>query len=257
MSINSVGFIGAGRVTRIFLKAFENRNFRPKRIVVYDTNEQVLGLLKSQFPDAETVSAPGEAASQDILFIALHPPAIIDTLDMIKGIISKRSIVVSLAPKISVAKMKGRLGTDNIARIIPNATSYINEGYNPVCFADSFERSREEVLGIFELLGNTFEVAEKKLEGYAIISAMLPTYFWFQWKTLEEIGEKTGLDKGEAAEAIYQTVVSSLNLLFKSGLDTDTVIDLIPVKPLGEEEEGIRKIYNDKLTALFEKISPV
>ena len=39
----------------------------------------------------------------------------------------------------------------------------------------------------------TFEVQEEKLESYAIMSAMLPTYFWFQWKALEEIGQKTEL----------------------------------------------------------------
>jgi len=32
------------------------------------------------------------------------------------------------------------------------------------------------------------------------------------------------------------------------------VIDLIPVKPIGESEAQIKAIYNDKLIPLFEKI---
>lgn len=32
---------------------------------------------------------------------------------------------------------------------------------------------------MLNLLAYTFETAEEKLEAYAHISAMLPTYFWF------------------------------------------------------------------------------
>ena len=33
-------------------------------------------------------------------------------------------------------------------------------------------------------------------------------------------------------------------------------INLIPVKPIGENETQIKAIYQEKLTALFEKIKP-
>ena len=32
--------------------------------------------------------------------------------------------------------------------------------------------------------------------------------------------------------------------------------NLIPVKPIAEHEEAIKEIFNNKLTALFEKIKP-
>lgn len=80
------------------------------------------------------------------------------------------------------------LDTRNIVRMIPGATSYINEGYNPLCFAGSFESDKSNLIKLLEVLGKTFEVSESKLEAYAIISAMLPTYFWFQWKALSDLG---------------------------------------------------------------------
>jgi pyrroline-5-carboxylate reductase len=53
----------------------------------------------------------------------------------------------------------------NLARLIPNATSYINEGYNPVTFAPGFEQDKKNaVLDILRSLGTTFEVSEEKLE---------------------------------------------------------------------------------------------
>ena len=145
----------------------------------------------------------------------------------------------------------------NLARLIPNATSYINEGYNPVTFAADCDPAKKQIiLDLLKTLGNTFEVSEEKLESYAIMSAMLPTYFWFQWRELGEIGGKIGLTDEESKKSIYETIIASLNLLYKAGLTPSAVIDLIPVKPIGEHESQIAEIYRNKLIGLFEKIKP-
>jgi len=181
-----------------------------------------------------------------------------DTLELIKGDVKADSIVISLAPKINLAKLSMKFDhVKNIARLIPNATSYINEGYNPVTFSGGFSKTeKKEILDLLSLLGTTFEVAEEKLESYAIMSAMLPTYFWFQWKELTEIGQKIGLSEKESKESINETLIASLNLMYKSGLKPEEVIDLIPVKPIGEHEVQITEIYKTKLIGLFEKIKP-
>jgi hypothetical protein len=84
----------------------------------------------------------------------------------------------------------------------------------------------------------------------------LPTYFGFQWKELGEIGQKIGLSEKESNDSINSTLIASLKLMFKSGLSPHEVMDLIPVKPIGEHEAQIAEIYNTKLIGLFEKIKP-
>ena len=253
----SIGFIGGGRVTRILLQAFKNKNAHFSKIVVNDPNLDVSANLKKSFPDIQVDNA-FVSASQDIVFISLHPPVVMETLELIKGSINSKTIVISLAPKITIAKISSKLNqSKDIVRLIPNATSYINEGYNPVCFPPAFAaKEKQQILDLLSLLGNTFEVPEEKLESYAIMSAMLPTYFWFQWKELSEIGQKIGLTEKESNDSINDTLIASLNLMFKSGLKTTEVMDLIPVKPIGEHEAQIAEIYATKLIGLFEKIKP-
>jgi pyrroline-5-carboxylate reductase len=253
----SIGFIGGGRVTRILLQAFKNKNALFSKVVVTDTNPDVSGNLKKSFPDIQIDNA-SVAASQDIVFISLHPPVVMDTLELIKSSINSNTIVISLAPKITIAKISSKLNqVKNIARLIPNATSFINEGYNPVCFSSDFTRNeKQQVIVLLRVLGNTFEVPEEKLESYAILSAMLPTYFWFQWKELAEIGQKIGLSEKESNDSINDTLIASLNLMFKTGMSPSEVMDLIPVKPIGEFETQIIEIYKTKLISLFEKIKP-
>jgi pyrroline-5-carboxylate reductase len=253
----SLGFIGGGRVTKILLQAFKNKNAQISKIVVTDTNPDVSGNLKKSYSDIQIDNA-SVAASQDIVFISLHPPFVMDALELVKNQFRASSIVISLAPKITIEKICSKLSqVKNIARLIPNATSFINEGYNPVCFSSDFNAGEKlKILDLLRLLGITFEVPEEKLESYAIMSAMLPTYFWFQWKELVEIGQKIGLSEKESNDSINDTLIASLKLMYKSGLSPQEVMDLIPVKPIGEHEVQISEIYRSKLIALFEKIKP-
>jgi pyrroline-5-carboxylate reductase len=171
-----------------------------------------------------------------------------DALELIKGDVKADSVVISLSPKIDLAKLSMKLDhVKKLVRLIPNATSFINEGYNPVTFSGGFEKAeKKEILDILGLLGTTFEVAEEKLESYAIMSAMLPTYFWFQWRELAEIGQEIGLNEKESKNSIHETLLASLNLMYKSGLTADEVIDLIPVKPIAEYEVQIKDCWTEK-----------
>ena len=257
MKTKSLGFIGGGRITKIFLQALANKKFEFQSVMVFDTNADVLVALKQQFPNIVVAETPEQAAQQSTVFIALHPPMIMESLGKIAETVSADAFVISLAPKISIEKIASKLRTSNIARLIPNATSFINEGYNPVSFAEGFNKTEKaEVMDLLQLLGTTFEVSESKLEAYALLSAMLPTYFWFQWNELTKLGDPMGLTEEESNVAIQQTLQAAMNLYFESGLSPEKVMDLIPVKPIGEHQTQITEIYQTKLLGLFEKIKP-
>ena len=257
METKSVGFIGAGRMTRIILQAFKNRDASFKQIVVLDTNQEVLNRLSNDFPGI-TSDDLKSVVNNDIVFIALHPPVIMETLEKIRPSLDGSTILVSLAPKITIEKIRQGLdGHNNIARLIPNAPSVINEGYNPVCFSDRLSDGNKQVLiEMFESLGKLIVVPEEKLEAYAIITAMSPTYFWFQFQELYNIGLQLGLTHDECREGISDTIIASLKTLFYTDLSREEVFDLIPVKPISEHETEIIRIYQSKLVPLFEKIKP-
>ena len=256
MKTNALGFIGGGRITKIFLQAFANKKVDFTSVIVFDTNAETVAALQKRFPFIKSGSLE-EAASQQAVFIALHPPMIMETLDKMAGIVAEDALVVSLAPKITLEKMASKLKTKAIARMIPNATSYINEGFNPITYGNEMaEADKLQANLLLKTLGQTFETDEAKLEAYAVTSAMLPTYFWFQFLEMEKIAQQTGLTSEEASLSVKTTLQNALNLYFNSGLTPAEVIDLIPVKPIGEHQEQITEIYQTKLMGLFQKIKP-
>ena len=178
MEFKSIGFIGGGRITRIFLQGLSNRKVLPKSVSVFDPDVKVLQSLQTDYPEVVAADSVIEVAKQDIVFIAVHPPVVMDILQAIKDAVTGNTTVISLAPKITLEKMAAILQIPKLVRMIPNATSFINEGYNPVTFAPDFQKKeKKQLLKLLKKLGKTFETEESRLESYAIVSAMLPTYF--------------------------------------------------------------------------------
>jgi pyrroline-5-carboxylate reductase len=248
----TIGFIGGGRITKIILHALRNKEIALNTIRVFDIDTKTSDKLKEVFPEI-TIEKLSQVSSADIVFIALHPPAIPETLEKIKADIKPESTIVSLAPKISCEKISSALNNEKVVRMIPGASSIINKGYNPVYYAEGYKKL-PELETLFSALGQSFETQEHKLEAYAISSAMLPTYFWFQWEEMIKISKEIGLTEEESRETIKESLLSAVATMFDSDLSFEQVFDLIPVKPIGEHEGEIRNILRSKLTALHAKI---
>lgn len=257
MKNKTIGFIGGGRVTNIFLHAFKGANVSFSKIVVFDPNTESLLRLQNRFTQIVCESVNVEsAASCDFVILAVHPPIIIEILAKIKSFLKEDAIVVSLAPKINIKKLAEVLdGFQAIARVNPSAAGIINQGINPVAFASTMRDDQKNILlDLLHILGKAPIVVESKLEAYAVISAMGSTYFWFQFKKLLEHGISYGMDEVEAKEVISEMINGTINTLFFSTLSPEEVMDLVPVKPIGEYEETIESFYTEKLNAIYEKI---
>lgn len=254
MVYERISFIGGGRIVRILLRAFQNASHHFEAIKVYEKDGQTFMRLKSDYPQVEAASL-ADAFRQDLVILALHPPVLVQLLAELEGTCHTDATIVSLAPKVTTTQIGSSLHTDKVVRMIPSATSLIGKGYNPVAFHPSFdEAEKETILALLKPTGHVFETTEKKLGGYVIASAMLPTYFWYQLQELQQIAMQTALDGEESKQAIQQTLTAALELFFKAGMSADEVIDLIPAKPMGEAEPLLRKLYQEKLLSLYEKI---
>ncbi|MCX7635402.1 MAG: NAD(P)-binding domain-containing protein [Syntrophales bacterium] len=257
MKVASLGFIGGGRVVRIMLEGLERKDKLPAHILVEETNPEVLARLTSRFPAVKAAADGGKGpAGAQLVCIALHPPAIPAALEGIKGQLAKEAIVVSLAPRISLSQLSAGLGGfPRVVRMIPNAPSIVNKGYNPVAFSAAFSNEeKKKIRKFFAVLGDCPEVEEEKLEAYALLTAMGPTYLWFQLAELQDLGVSFGLTVQETQKALARMVKGAVKTLYEAQRTPAEVMDLVPVKPLGADEETIRQIYREKLRGLYAKL---
>jgi pyrroline-5-carboxylate reductase len=257
MTERSMGFIGGGRITMILLSALEKDRALPAQVVVSDMNEDALKSLRQQFPSIRTVrDGNAEAAGQDLVFIALHPPAAGEVLKSIRGALREDAVVVSLMPRLTTAQISGLLGGfARVVRMIPNAPAIIGKGYNPVVYpAGLAAQEKEALVRLFAAFGTSPEVAEENLEAYAVITAMGPTYLWFQLYEMQALARSFGMSGTEAAAAVRQMAQGALSTMNESGLAPEQVMDLVPVKPLGADEAAILAAYRERVPGLYAKL---
>jgi len=252
----AVGFVGGGRVVRIMLGGWKRANRSLPKVVVSEIDAGTRERLQGEFPSIVVTPDNREAAKQGLVLFALHPPAFPDVLGEIKGSLAPGAILVSLAPKWTMGRISGLLGGFNrLARVIPNAPSVVNKGYNPLSFSEPLSsEDRAQVLSLFSPLGASPEVAEDTLEAYAIVAAMGPTYLWYQLYQLIDLGCEFGLTREAATAAVVAMMDGAVGTMAAAGLAPEGVMDLIPVKPLAAMEPTVKEAYASTLGALHKKL---
>lgn len=256
----SLGFIGAGRITYILLERLNSIGKLPVNICVSDTSQDALDQLMQRLPSVPIKPVTNaKAAEQDIVFIGVPPLVMEDILNDIQMSLRSETIVVSLAPKFTIAKLSHLLnGFHRIIRVIPNAPSIIGLGFNPTVFSNTFsDTERKKFLSLFQIWGKFPEIEEVDLEKYVVLTAVGPTYFWFQWLELCKLLDSFGLSSEATRQGLQEMIIGSAKTLLASDLPPEVVTDLVKIKPLLVIEEELCAIYRQSLTALFEKLTPV
>lgn len=257
MKNRSFGFIGGGRVAYILLKALERQNVIPEKIIVSEPDSGCHDRLKNLVNQNITCTKDNkQAAKADIIFLAVHPPAVPAVLDEISAEINETAILVSLIPTWTIETLSKKLnGHNQIIRMIPNAPSLLGNGFNPVCFTQEItDEKKRDLLALFNYWGQCPEVNENHLEAFAVLTGMGPTYLWPQFKKLFELGISFGLSETELNNGLLNMITGSAQLMFNSELSREQVLDLIPVYPLKEDEKSILESYDLKLNGLYQKL---
>lgn len=257
-TFSTISFAGGGRVTWFLLQALKEKQALPKKVIVTDPNEQALAKVRAIAPPViECHTESRKVLEAELIFLAVHPPAVPAILQELRGKLTASSILVSLVPTVTIASLSQQLdGFNRLVRMIPNAPSLIHRGYNPVAFAPQIAAAdKASLLGFFRHWGEAPEIEEKKLEAYAILTGMGPTYFWFQWRELQRLGKEFGMSEPELSHGLSIMLRGAVELLFHSGLPAEQVMDLIPVHPLKNDEDAIQQIFAGKLSTLYRKLS--
>lgn len=251
----TIGFIGGGRVAHVMLAGWRRAGRSPARVLVYDSNPSAVNALRARVSEVQSASLT-DAAGAGLVFGALHPPALAEALPGISAALRKGAVFCSLAPKLKLAALREKLGpAPHLARMNPNAPSIVGAGYNPIAFEASFPAAeRAALLALLAPLGQSPEVDEATIETYAVISAMGPTYLWFQLQALRELAQELGLSPDAAGAAVDAMARGASATLLQSGLAPQEVMDLVPVRPMADDEPTIRGAIQTRVRAIHAKL---
>lgn len=256
MKIQTIGFIGSGRVAAFMLEGFAKAGTRASA-VLSDADPAVSALRARARPacrDAGTDFAA--AAAADLVFVALHPPAIAAAAPAVAPRLGRGSVVVSLAPKVGLSTLENLFGTPKVVRFLPNAPSAIGAGFNPIAFGDGVPSAdRTATAELLTALGEVVEVREQLIEAFAVLCAMGPTYFWPLMDEMARLGAEFGLEPDAARNLVSRMVAGSADLYGERERGYAELMDMVPLKPMAEDEASLRGTFAARLGGMHRKLT--
>ncbi|MBN1182500.1 MAG: NAD(P)-binding domain-containing protein [Bacteroidales bacterium] len=251
----SIGFIGGGRIARILLLSIKNSKNNIKHLCFSEIQEEKSKKLELEFPEVQATSID-EVMKQDIIFSTVHIPAILEIFQKYRDNLTSKQILVSVSPKLQLNEMSDALGGHpNIARFVVNVPTIIKKGFNPIALSQNFHSGQVSILlNFLGNLGKCIIVEESKLEVYSLLSAMVPTYFWFQIYEMQKFAESYGLTEDEIKEGITEMINGSIKVMFSKRITREEVLDLIPLQPMAEIEDIVSDSYEQVLNILSKKL---
>ena len=233
----TAGFIGAGNMGGALLRAVAAA-VGGEKVAVFDLSaekaEKAASLTGAAYTDAEDIFK-----NSKYIFIAVKPNVVGKVLSAASSQIKSKSVIVSMAAGVSVAKISEAAGSDNVIRIMPNTPASIGEGMILYTTGKGVSAADEkEFLSVMDKSGSVDKIDEKLIDAAAALSGCGPAFVYMFIEGLADGAVACGVPRDKALLYAKQTVLGSASLALTSGKHPEELKDAV-CSPGGTTIEGV------------------
>lgn len=254
MSINRVGFIGAGNVADAMIRGIIISGcLDPGQIIVSDVDQDRLLAVHRSLGPVMARNNRDATERADILFLSVKPNLVEAVASEIRDVLRPEQYVVSVAAGKSLAKINAALGDlPKSCRIMPNLSAKVRKSIIGLFAEESV--STEELNPVFALLsqiGRVFRIEDESL--MAVITALsgsAPAYYVMMADALIEYGISQGLPREMATDMILGTMQGSAAWAANAKVPLKELWQQV-VTPGGTTEAGINYYRENGFLDIF------
>lgn len=222
-----LGFFGAGKMAEGILAAASlAKDFDPKSVLMAEKLPARAKELEKKYGVRTTLDAKDVAKSAPVIFLSVRPQDLAALAADVKPLLTKKTLVVSIAAGKSLATLKKALGKDvRLVRVMPNLALRAKEGMCAICPAKNVTPADvKKVAKILNGAGRTVVLAEKHFDAVTALSGSGPAFFAYMEQAMAAGGEALGLPADAARLLAEQTMLGTAAYLRQSGADLETFI---------------------------------
>ena len=137
----------------------------------------------------------------------------------IVNVIREDSVVISIAPGITIDSIKDNLGINTkVVRAMPNTPDLVGEGMTGVSYnKDEFSFEQRDVVDrFFNSFGKVVYVDEKLMDVIVCASGSSPAYVYMFIEALADSAVKYGIKRDDAYKLVAQTVLGSAKMVLET-----------------------------------------
>lgn len=194
-----------------------------------------------------------EAVSNcDILILAIKPHDILQFLQSIKGFLTERQLIISLAAGISTRQIEEAVGIDlAVVRAMPNTAAAVLESATALSYGRFCTPRAQEIASVLLGTVGTLSVVEESLmDAVTGLSGSGPAYFYYIVEAMQAAGKSLGLPEQVANQLVEQTLVGAAKMLHQGELPAAELRQRV-TSPNGTTFAGIGVLEQGNFTDLM------
>jgi len=242
MKNKKIAIIGGGNLGQAIAKGIVSSNvIEPSNLIVTRRRVNLISNLQDL---GVVLSSDNKAAASgaDIVFLGVKPYQIKEIVDDIKDVVTKNTMIVSLATGIDSVTLEKHFGIKlPIFRAMPNTAVAIGQSMTCISSHNATEEQEKIVLTLFEQVGDALIIPEELMSSATVLAACGIAFALRFIRAATQGGIEIGFGADLALKIAAQTVKGAADLLINSGTHPEHEIDKVTT-PRGVTISGLNEM---------------
>ncbi len=246
--MKQIGLIGVGNMGEALLSGLLNRGDIAKSEVIIHSKTVVNQERTAQKYGVETCANNKDLARQaKIIILAIKPNLYETVIEEIKPALKADQVVVSITPSYTLKQLQKLLPGVFVMRTMPNTPSKVGCGMTGICQnREQNPQLFDEVVAIFQAIGETIIVDEKDFPLVGTLSGSNPAFIEFIVKAMVDFAVSEGLDEATSLRLVLKTIRGTVELIENSSDPLETMIQQVCSKG-GSTIRGVTRLTQDRV----------
>lgn len=230
-----------------------SKRVRPSQIMVADVRPEMLKSMKKRFgvrvsPDNRTA-----VKDADIVLLCVKPQQMAQVLDELRGQLSVKTLIISIAAGIRIKFMEDRLSAEfPVIRVMPNTPALFQAGAMAYCLGQTAKPAHEKLAAaILSSAGKIWKVAEEHMDAVTALSGSGPAYVFLLAECMTAAGKSIGLEDA-LAEALVRQTVYGAGLMLSQSPETAAVLRERVTSPGGTTAAALKVLEDQQIRTIFQ-----
>ena len=253
--MKNVILLGYGKMGSSIAKAWRLKKLNFNFFVVEKVSNVRKVAIKDGFnayEDLEQLTQFVKINSGDVIFLAVKPQQMKETIKPLFKLNFKNIVFISIAAGLSISWFQNQINKSaKIVRAMPNLPASIGVGVTGYCqtnnLSDNDIKNANDLLCAFGK--GIYLSSEKLIDVVTAISGSGPAYIFYLVEVLSKIGKENGLLEQDSKTLALETLIGSAKLLELSKMDPE-ILKKNVTSPGGTTEAGL-EILESMETGLY------
>ncbi len=176
-----------------------------------------------------------------VLVLAIKPQMLASAAASLRGQLEPGTLVVSILAGVPRARLAAELGTQRIARTMPNLPLMVGKGATAIAVDGLESADVEACRALMSAAGSVVEVGESQLDAVTGLSGSGPAFVLRFLQALEDGGVYSGLARPISRELALATLEGTVAMLRATGQEPDVLRGQV-TSPGGTTIHGLKAL---------------